>query len=341
MKTISAQDGLGPALKEQPRVSQKTARGRWLVYTLAILGGLVLVSWPLLLNDIFFTHVATLVLLYCIGAAGLHLILRTGHVSMGHAAFMGIGAYTSVVTMMKLAWPYPLALATGALLAALLALALGPIILRVRGVYFVLVTFTLGEVVRLVFVNWVPVTGGSNGIFQVPPPFPLFLSNLAYYYLALVMAALCVGLVGRIVTSEVGRVLDAIGESERLAQSTGVPVLRFKVLAFVIGCTLVGIQGSLQAHFIRYISPVSFAFSESLNFVVMNVVGGMNSLVGAMIGALFIVPLPEFLRGWVEYQHIFYGIILILVMAFMPSGLAGLLSRAAAALSMRRRGDDA
>jgi branched-chain amino acid transport system permease protein len=286
----------------------------------------ILVAWPLFIHEEFYVHVATLILLYSIGAASLHLILRTGHLSLGHAAFMGIGAYTSVLAMMRLNLPYPLAVLSAALVSGLIALAIGPVILRLRGVYFVLVTFMFGEVVRLLFVNWTGLTGGSNGIYQIPAPHPILTANSGfyYYYLALAAAFLSVGIIGRILRSEIGRAIDSIGDGERLAESSGVPVLRFKVMAFVIGSVLVAVQGSLGAHFIRYISPLSYTFTESLNFVVINVVGGMHSLVGTLIGTAFVISLPEFLRQWVEYQRVLYGVILIVVLLFLPTGLVGL-----------------
>lgn len=284
----------------------------------------VLIVWPLVYQDEFYMHVATLVLLAGVGAAGLHLILRTGQLFMAHAAFAGVGAYTSVIVMMRLQWPFPLALIAAIAVPALLALVLGPIILRLKGVYFVLVTFALGEVIYLVFGNATSLTGGSNGIYQIPPPAAFFASVSHYYYLALAAALLALAFVSRVLQSEVGRVLNAIREGESLSQSTGVPVLQFKVLAFVMAAGLAGAEGSLTAHFIRYISPLSFTFDQSLMYVVINVVGSMTSLVGVVIGTLFIVPLPEFLREFMEYQRVFFGLILMLTMAFAPNGLVGL-----------------
>jgi branched-chain amino acid transport system permease protein len=188
-------------------------------------------------------------------------------------------------------------------------------------VYFVLITFTLGEVVRLIFNEWQSLTGGADGIFRIPPPHPLLMDKRAYYYFALVMAVLCVGVVARVLASQTGRYVDAIRESERLAQSSGVPILRFKTVIFCIACGLVGLQGSLLAHYIHFIAPGSFTFNESLNLLVMNVIGGMGGLAGPLAGAAFLTALPEVLRGWVELQRLLYGIVLIVVMLFVPGGL--------------------
>ncbi len=289
----------------------------------ALLGllGVGLVVWPLFVHDVFFTYIGTLMLLYTIGATSLHLILRIGHLSLGHAAFMGLGGYTSALLTTRLEWSFAPAFLASGLVPAAVALLVGPIVLRLRGVYFVLITFTMGEVVRLIFNDWLSLTGGADGIFRIPPPHPLLVDKRNYYYFALVMAAVCVGAVARILASQTGRYIDAIAEGERLAQSSGVPILRFKVMIFCIACGLVGLQGSLLAHFITFVAPGSYSFNESLNLLVMNVIGGVGGLAGPLIGATFLTALPEFLRGWVEIQRLLYGLVLVLVMLFVPGGL--------------------
>jgi branched-chain amino acid transport system permease protein len=212
----------------------------------------------------------------------------------------------------------------------------GPILLRLKGVYFVLMTFTFGEVVRLIFVEWQGLTGGSDGIYRIPPPHPALLSRFAFYYFALGMAVVCVGAVASMLMSPIGRTIDSIRESDQLAQSSGVPVLRFKVMIFAIACGVVGLQGSLLAHYIRYISPSAYTFNESLMFIIMNVIGGMNHLVGALVGAVFMTALPELLRGWVEYQRILYGITLVLIMIYIPGGLIEIVRRLLPRLRGRR-----
>lgn len=293
-------------------------RRRWL--WLGVLG-VLLVVWPIFVDEVFFAYIGTLVLLYTIGVTSLHLVLRTGHLSLCHAAFMGLGGYTSALLTTRLGWPFALAFVASGVVPAAVALVVGPIVLRLRGVYFVLITFTLGEIVRLVFNEWQSLTGGADGIFRIPPPSPLLVDKRAYYYFALAMATMCVGVVARILSSQTGRYIDSIRESERLAQSSGVPILRFKVMIFGIACGLVGLQGSLLAHFITFVAPGSYTFNESLNLVVMNVIGGMGGLTGPLIGAAFLTALPELLRGWVELQRVLYGVVLMLVMLFVPGGL--------------------
>lgn len=286
-----------------------------------IAGAILLVVWPLLTDDRFLHHVGVLLCLTAIGSASLHLIIRTGHVSLCHAAFMAFGAYGSVLTVMRLGLPFPAGLLVGTAAAAALAALIGPVVLRLTGKYFVLITFLFGEVVRMAIVENVALTGGSNGIFNVPPPHPIFLDTRNYYYLALAFAVFGVGLCGRLLASEFGRAMNAMRDSDRLAECSGVPVIRFKVIVFIIACALAGMQGSLMAHYNKVISPENFSGIISLNLVVMNVIGGMASLAGALIGTVFMVLLPELLRGYVNIQHIIFGAILFATMAFLPGGI--------------------
>lgn len=305
------------------RSAEKPRRAASLTIGVAIASGLaVALIWPFALTDLFVQHLVTLLLLYSIGATSVHLIIRCGHVSLGQAAFMGIAAYTSVLLVMKLHVPWILAAGAGVLAASLTGLIIGPIILRLAGKYFVLVTFMFGEIIRLVFVEWISLTGGANGISDIPPPAQMFLSSFNYYYLVLAAAVLMIGLAAMIMRSQIGRTIDAMREGEQLAQCVGVPTVRLKVIVYTIACGMIGVQGVLQAHFVRYIEPLTFGILDSLNLVVMNVIGGMTRLPGPILGAFFIVALPELLRQYVLYQRVIFGIILIVVMAFLPGGIA-------------------
>jgi branched-chain amino acid transport system permease protein len=295
----------------------------------ALVAGFVAVAflWPLLADNTFLLAMGTLVALNTIGAVSLHLIIRTGHISFAHAGFMGVGAYVCVLLVMRLQWPFAAGLAAGAAAAAALALLIGPIVLRLTGKYFVLVTFMLGEIIRMVFVEWSSLTGGSNGIFGIPAPYSVLGTPHNFYYFALVCALLCVALCARILASEIGRAMDAVRESERVAQCSGVPILRLKVTIFVIACALAGVHGALLAHFLHYIDPTMFGMVDSLNLVVINVIGGMNQLVGPIVGTIFLTILPELLRGYVELQRVIFGVILIVVMAALPGGIVELTGR--------------
>ncbi|MFC4274532.1 branched-chain amino acid ABC transporter permease [Achromobacter aloeverae] len=302
---------------------------------------LLAVAWPLASPNIFYINIGILVVLAAIGAVTLNLIIRTGHISLAHGAFMGVAAYTCVLLQTRAGIPFPVAMIVGCLASGLLALVIGPIILRLTGKYFVLVTFLLGEVIRLVFLEWQSVTGGANGIDQIPPGLDLFRSPVGFYYFCLAISVLCIGIVWRILCSDLGRAIDAIREADRIAESSGVPVIRIKVMVFVVACTLVGLQGALQAQMIHAIEPASFNMDVSLGMVVMNVLGGMYYLVGPLIGAVFMVGLPELLRGYVELQQIIFGIILIVVMAALPGGMIGAWHLAHRACTRKRNGSRA
>jgi branched-chain amino acid transport system permease protein len=284
----------------------------------------VLALLPHVLDNAFFLALGALILLNIIGALSLHLIIRTGHVSLSHASFMGVGGYACALAVLKLGVSPFLGLAVGAFASGLLALLVGPILLRLTGKYFVLVTFLLGEIIRLVMVEWESLTGGSNGLSNIPDLHPGLGSPLAQYYVALVAAVLSAALCVRLLMSETGRAIDAMREAPQLTECAGVPVLRLKVGIFVLGCALVGLEGGLLAFFMHYIDPTTFGINDSLNLVVMNVLGGMYHVAGPIIGAVFLVALPELLRGYVEIQRILFGVALVVVMASFPQGIAGL-----------------
>jgi branched-chain amino acid transport system permease protein len=300
--------------------------------TAALVAGLlataVLAALPVFMQNAFILAIGALILLNIIGALSLHLIIRTGHISLSHAGFMGVGAYACALSVLRLGVSPWLGLLIGAAAAGALALLVGPILLRLTGKYFVLVTFLLGEIIRLVLVEWDSVTGGSNGLSNIPDLHAGLGSPTAQYYVALVAAVLCAAFCIRLLMSETGRAIDAVREAERVTECTGVRVLRLKVGIFVLGCALVGLQGGLLAFFMHYIDPTAFGMTDSLNLVVMNVLGGMYHVIGPIIGAAFLVALPELLRGYVEVQRILFGIALIIVMASFPTGLAGLSSLA-------------
>ena len=313
----------GLPLQPAPQASAMRPARRWLAHPAVIAVVLVaLVALPLFGQDKFVLSVAVTTFITAIAASSLHLIVRTGHVSLGHAAFMGIGAYVSAISTMNFGLPFPVSVCLAFLAPAALALIVGPILLRLTGKYFVLVTLLFGEIVRTVFVNWTSVTGGSNGISGVPGPSEFFSNAVPFYYLALGFAVVIIGIVGRLLGSEIGRMIDSVREGESLARCSGVPVLSTKVAVFVLACGIVGVAGALQAHFVHYIDPTSFALEQSLNLVVINVIGGMYTLIGPIVGTVFVVLLPEFLRGYVELQHVVFGIVLILVMAFFSGGIA-------------------
>jgi len=290
---------------------------------------------PIIWTDEFYLNIFISIYLHIILAVSLNIIIKTGKLSIAHAAFMGIGGYTSALTVMRLGFPYLLSLLVSGFIGALVAILVGRLILKLGGVYFVLVTFAFGEVVRLFFINLVSPFGGPTGIINIPPPkimiFPgytiTFLSKFSFYYLVLMVMLITLFLILRIYKSSIGKAMDCIRETEHLAEFTGIDTFKIKITAFTVGGFFAGVAGSLFAHYYRYISPESFTFWESMNLIVINVVGGMGGIIGPIIGSIFLVPLPEFLRGFIEYQRVLYGIILIVTLWFMPQGMLGIIDR--------------
>lgn len=301
-----------------PSVRPATAVSRyvWAGAIVTLLAGLV----PFVVGETFPLYIATLVAMNTIGAVSCHLIMRLGQLTLGHAAFMGFGGYASALLVMNFGVNWWLAMLAGATIAGAAGLVVGPIVLRLKGVYFVLFTFTFGEFVRQVFVDAVPVTNGAEGISGIPFP-PGFETPTSFYFLTLAFAVVVACFCARLLQSQFGDAVDAIRESESLARSNGVPVFKVKVTIFAIACALVAVQGALGASMVHYISPLSYSFPESLKFVVINIIGGLNSIWGPLLGSIFIVALPEFLRSWVDYQWVLYGFVLIVLMKYLPGGL--------------------
>ncbi len=323
MKTITA-DNMAASQKQPHKADEGSTRQLRIKLVLGLGLLAIFIILPFLGLSGFTLSLATTILITGIATTSLHMIIRMGHVSLAHGVFMGLGAYAAVLSVVKFGLPFPIAMIFAFLAPAALALVIGPMLLRLSGKYFVLVTFLLGEIIRLVFVNWQSFTGGSNGIFGIPLPYEGLADPVAFYYMTLIAALLCIGFVARMLQSDIGRIIDTIREDSRLAECAGIPVLRMKVTVFVIACGLAGIAGGISGFFIRYIDPTSFSIVQSLNFVVMNIVGGMFQLAGPIVGTLFFVILPEFLRGYVELQRVIFGVCLIVVMAFLPTGIVGL-----------------
>ncbi len=309
-----------PTAPPAPRRGPWPLVGRLVLLALAIL--------PLALGRDFTTHMAIQICINVVLVSGLSLLARAGQVSLCHGAFAGIGAYVSVLLVMNLGLPFVVGAIAAMLAAGLFAYLLGTVMLRLTGVYFVLLTFAFGEFVRLVLLEGDSITGGANGITGVPPAALMghvLDTKTAFYLLALACAAGVTWLLYVLYRSPAGHAIDAVGENAQLAEATGISVRGTQRYAFTLGSALAGLGGALTAHYLRYVSPESFNMHLSLALIIMMVVGGRRYLFGPIIGALIMTPLPELFRGAVETQNIFYGAALILMLRFLPQGLASLL----------------
>lgn len=291
---------------------------------------LVVAALPLILQSSFGYHIAIMICINAILVSGLGLIIRVDQLSLAHGAFAGIGAYASALTVMKFGFPFLLSLVAAMVVAGLAAMILGKLVLGLRGVYFVLATFAFNELFRLVMLALPELSGGTNGLSNIPTaaigPW-VFESKVSFYVFAVITLFLTMGFIWMVLRSPIGRVLSAIGENVPLAQSTGINVQRFQIFAFALGSAIAGFGGGLMASYIGFISPESFTFWFSVNMIVILIVGGRYSIVGPLLGALVMIPLPEILRSTGELQQIIYGACLIIILRFMPGGIADLSGR--------------
>lgn len=296
-----------------------------------VIGAVALVATaalPLLLKDAFLYHLGILIGIQAILGVSLHLMLRIRQLSLAQAGFMGIGAYTSALLSRDLGVTLPLALVAAIIVPAVIAGLVGSIILRIKGVYFVLLTFALGESIRLVFVEWVVPFGGNNGLTSIPgiTLFGLALkARSAIYVVTLLALAASLFAAYLLLSRDQGRVLSGIAHNEMLLQSLGTDVTAYRRMTFAVSAAIAGLAGSLYAHYLGYISPPAFNVTASVAALVFNVVGGAGFLLGPVAGALLLVPLPELFRDAAVYQSLLYGVALLLLMLFLPRGLIGLL----------------
>ena len=288
---------------------------------------LALLTAPAWLASPYHLHVLIMAGVFAILALSLNLLLGyTGQLSLGHAAFFGIGAYTSALLALKLEWSFWLALPSAAVASGLAGWAIGRLALKLRGAYFVLVTISFAGVVSLVSINWMELTNGPLGLPGVPAPELgswSFRTKTAYYYLVLAGAAFAYLVCHRLVYSRIGRALVALRENEPLAESVGIDGTRYLVLAAVVSAALAGVAGSLYAHYTRFVSPEVFLFTYTVTMVIMVIAGGQGTLVGPVIGAVLFTALPEALReamSW-QWQMLAYGVVLVVLVFFLPRGI--------------------
>lgn len=305
------------------------------------------VAFPLMGFKSYYLHIAVLSLLHVLLALGLNLIAGyAGQLSLAQAAFFGIGAYVSALLMLNLQWSFWLAAPAGALLAGLVAVAIGLPTLRLKGPYFVISTMGFGEIVRLIFLNWESVTRGPNGLTGIPAPDPIsmgfatltFESRTESYYLILFVLFGVLILYYNLVHSRIGRALRAIRNDYIAAQVMGIHVAFYRILAFGTGAMIAGLTGALYAGYIRFISPDTFTSGESINILIMMVIGGMGTIIGPIIGAVFITYLLETMRVFAEYRLVIYGLLMFFVILYMPQGIAGMLGNLWQRVAAGKRG---
>ncbi len=293
----------------------------WTLATLVVVF-LLLLLLPQFGGD-YYVQIFALVFTNVILAASLRPSLTCGQLNIGHSAFMSIGAYTSALLAKRLDVPFEVALLCGALLASAVGLAIGYPSLRLRGVYFAMVTVAFVEVIRLIAQLWVPLTRGMSGLSGIPKPSILGMTlttKTSQYYLAVFLMLGILLVLWKLEYSRLGLIWKSIGTADNLAQSLGVNIAKHKLLAFALGCFFAGVAGAFYAHFIRFLFPPEFGFLMATNILVYNFVGGRGHFVGPIVGAGFLSLLSEPFRGS-PYETIFFSIAMLLTILVLPGGL--------------------
>ncbi len=303
----------------------KFYRGPKRIIAIAILAS-ALVAFPLV-ADRYALDLATQTGIYIVLALGLNVVVgQTGLLVLGYVAFYAVGAYTYAILATGHWINFWAALPIAAFMAGIFGFVLGAPTLRLRGDYLAIVTLGFGEIIRIVLNNWDKLTGGPNGITDIPRPkigsFE-FSSLTPYYYLVLAFAALTIFFVSRLNDSRIGRAWIAIREDETAAEAMGVNTTWLKLLSFALGATLAGLAGVFYAAKMGFVSPESFNFLESVIILCMVVLGGMGSIPGVILGAVVLYVLPEALREFQQFRMLIFGGALVALMVFRPQGIIG------------------
>lgn len=283
-----------------------------------------------LVTDRYIQYVLNLMLVYVILGVGLNFLLGyAGQFAFAHAALMGIGAYTAALLMFRLQVSFWIAMPIAGIVATIVGSLCALPALRMKRVYFALVTFAFAELIQWGLVHWKTLTYGTDGLRVKSPEFFGYSMHGDHrlFYLLLVVAVLLYVVGKRIVESRVGRSLVAIRENEILAQCNGISVARTKGVVFALSAFYAGIGGTLYAVALGFIIPESFGmFQMTIHFSIV-VIGGLISMVGSVIGAIMLTALPELLREFRSLQEITFGVLLMLFVILMPAGVAGVAKR--------------
>lgn len=282
---------------------------------------------PLLIENQYVLHLFITIGLYIVLSLSLNLITGyAGQFSMGHAAFYGIGAYVGSLLMLKAGCSFWLALVASGAFTFISGLFLGLPALRLQGDYLGIVTLGFGEIVRLVFVNWVSVTRGPMGLPGIPSPEIgsfVFGDKKSFYYIVFALVLFTILVMHRMTTGRFGLQMATIREDETAAVALGINTTRVKLLAFCIGAFFAGMAGTVFASYMSFVSPDSFMYIDSVTILAMIVLGGLCSIPGSIIGAIVLVLAPEFMRFLADYRMVLYGLMMVTIIIFKPEGFWG------------------
>ena len=289
---------------------------------------MILLALPFILNNQYLLAVVVKIGVYAIFAMGLNILAGyAGLVSLGHAGFVAIGAYTASLCEVKLGMNFFPAALCGMLVAGMAGVILGLPTMRVTGTYLSIITLGFGEIVKMITMNWTSVTNGLLGVRNIPKPslfgWNMTITNKGMYYLVLGIAVLIALFCMRLVKSKIGRAWQAIRGDEMASAMAGISITGYKILAFVISACICALGGALYASHIGYIDPNTFNFEISTMILSIVILGGMGTIRGMFAGAVLLIALPEVSRFLMEYRFVLYGVILVIMMKFRPQGILG------------------
>jgi branched-chain amino acid transport system permease protein len=300
-----------------------------LMHLLLIVVGVGLLALPNLVDN-YIIHVMARLFVYVLVALGLNLLTGyTGQVSLGHAAFFAIGAYTAAVLAESLRWPSLLCVLGATAFTAAVGYLLGLPCLRLAGLYLAMATLGFTLIVQEMLLQLAVITHGSEGMSVRPASILGFTFDSDYrkYYLLLGVTTVMLVVARNLVRGRTGRAFLAIRDNERAAEAMGVNLARYKTIAFAVSALYTGLAGALSAYLVGFLDPQEFSFFLSIQFITIIILGGLGSLLGSVLGAGFLIILPELLAGLDVWQALVYGVIMVLTIIFMPFGLSGAIRR--------------
>jgi branched-chain amino acid transport system permease protein len=296
---------------------------------LAALG--VILILPYLLNDRYSQHILNMVFINCILAISVNLVFGyTGGLTFGHVAVYGIGAYTSALLSTKLGFSFLMSFCIAGVSGALVGFILGYPTLKLAGPYFALATMGFHKVMEMIFLNWETVTGGPAGITGIPYPVIFgihFKSERSYYYLLVIVTLIIFMTYRNLIRSHRGKTITAMRDNAIAAAAMGINVPFVRISAFTMSTIFAALAGSLYAHMVKYVAPEAFPMGDAITLLMMVVLGGPGFLMGPVYGSIVVVLANEYLQNLEQFNMLVFGIAIMVLLIFLPSGIAGLVER--------------
>ena len=288
---------------------------------------LISILLPIIFNSQYLINMAINCLMYSVLTLSLNLITGyMGITSLGHAGFMGVGAYTAAILSTRFGINFIFTFIAATIVATLFGILLGLPTLKIKGRYLAIVTLGFCEIMRIIELNWVGLTRGPMGISGIPKMSLFgftFNKPIERYYIILLLLIITIYIIRSIMNSRIGRAISSIKDDEIASEAMGINVYKYKIMGFAISSGLAGLAGAYYAHYMGFIDPNAFTFDQSILILSMTIMGGMASIPGSIIGASVLSILPETLRAMADYRQIVYGLLLAVTMILKPSGFLG------------------